>query len=395
MGHARRAHCSSRVKRAHSRSVNTEDMSDIANNHTGAVEPAGVDVETIRLELRHNDLVIVPPVSLCALGAEELVPALMGADAAARLGAGLIFDRRHRVLRALPLRFATLKAALVRWAAYPLTVAFDEHPALPEPVRVTFEPRPYQWAALRAWLAEGSRGVVVLPTGAGKTLLGALAIAEVGLRTLVVVPTIDLLAQWRRALAEMLALPEADIGVVGGGERTPHPITIITYESAALYPALLSRFGLLIFDECHHLPAPTYRQIALGAFTPVRLGLSATPERADQEHRALDDLIGPLVYRREPEELANAHFLARYAVERLSVELAPEERARYDQARASYQDFVRRRHLSIHSPQDFQRKILWASARDPFRIGDAGNHRRARGRAARSSTGEEIATACA
>src|SRR5579863_179663 len=103
--------------------MNMDDMSDTPNNQSGAVELTGADVEAIRLELRHNDLVIVPPTSLRALAAEELLPALLGAGAAVRLGAGLTLDRRHRVLRALPLRFAALKAALVSRAAYPLAVA--------------------------------------------------------------------------------------------------------------------------------------------------------------------------------------------------------------------------------------------------------------------------------
>ena len=60
------------------------------------------------------------------------------------------------------------------------------------------------------------------------------------------------------------------IGVFGGGEKELKPITIITYDSAAIYPRELRHFGLLVFDECHHLPAPTYRQIAISAFTPLR-----------------------------------------------------------------------------------------------------------------------------
>jgi superfamily II DNA or RNA helicase len=224
-------------------------------------------------------------------------------------------------------------------------------------------PRPYQEDALIAWRAAGFAGVVVLPTGAGKTLLGALAIADLGLRALVVVPTIDLLRQWRAALLHALRLPEEHVGVFGGGDHEVAPVTVITYESALLHPELLSRFGLLIFDECHHLPAMTYRQIAEGAFTPYRLGLSATPERADLEHMALRRLIGPEVYRRAPEELAAARYLAAYDAHRLPVRLTEEEQARYTAARAVYRDYLRKHRITITSPADFQRKVLWASAR--------------------------------
>ncbi len=321
--------------------------------------------EVVTLELRGNDLVLVPPRSVQTLALDDMLAALAGPEEAPGIAAVATLDRRHRVVRLIAMHFAALKAALSAWGAFPVRIAFDERPALAEPHTVAFDPRPYQQEALTAWQAEGSRGVVVLPTGSGKTLLGAQAIAETGLRTLVVVPTIDLLGQWRRALSRALTLSEERIGIVGGGERSIEPITIITYDSAALHPRVLNQFGLLIFDECHHLPAPSYRQIAEGAFTPLRLGLSATPERADQEHRALDVLIGLEVYRREPEQLASARYLAQYDVERIGAALAPSDRARYEAARATYRDFVRRRRLNIQSPQDFQRKILWASARDP------------------------------
>lgn len=321
--------------------------------------------ETAVLDLRGNDLIIEVPERLRALPLEAQCTALAGLDEAPGLASILLLDRRQRVLRTLPLHFAALKAALLRHDAFAVHVAFEEHLPLPFTPRVALTPRPYQEEALVAWRAEGNRGVVVLPTGSGKTLLGAQAIAETGVCALVVVPTIDLLAQWRRALAHILTLAEDEIGVVGGGVRDVRPITIITYDSAALYPRLLNRFGLLVFDECHHLPAPSYRQIAEGAFTPLRLGLSATPERADQEHLALDRLIGPEVYRREPEQLAGDRYLAAYDVERLPIALAPADRARYERARAAYTGFIRRRRLIIRSPQDFQRKILWASARDP------------------------------
>ncbi len=321
--------------------------------------------DVVMLDWRGRDLGVIPPAALAALDDAALLRALLGPREATRLGARLRRDRRGGFLRARPIECASLKAALLAWGAYPVSVAFDERPALPFTPRPTLAARPYQEDALIAWRAAGSRGVVILPTGAGKTFLGALAIADLAVWTLVVVPTIDLLSQWRRALAEALATPADAIGVFGGGDHEIAPITIITYESAQLRPDVLRHFGLLIFDECHHLPAPTYRQIAEGAATPLRLGLSATPERADQEHLALERLIGPEVFRRQPEELAAARYLAEYTVERLPVALSDEARVRYEAARATYRGFISRRRLAITSPEDFQRKVLWASARDP------------------------------
>src|SRR2546421_8803790 len=214
---------------------------------------------------------------------------------------------------------------------------------LPFPVSLSIEPRPYQEDALTAWLAEESAGVVVLPTGAGKTFVAAMAIARTGLWTLAIVPTLDLLQQWRAALASTLSLSADDIGIFGGGNKELQPITIITYDSAALYPRELRRFGLLIFDECHHLPAPTYRLIAESAFTPLRLGLSATPERSDMAHIEMDELIGPEVYRRSPAELTEGSYLAQYQEKIIDIALSGEDEIRYAEQRRSYRSLLRLR----------------------------------------------------
>ena len=327
--------------------------------------PQSEDTNAVTLEWRGRDLALVPPPALSALDEDAALAALFGPAEASLARSVLVRDRRGRFFRARPMDFARLKDALKAHGAYPVRVAFEEYPLLPWPAEPTLTLRPYQEEALTAWRASGYRGVVVLPTGAGKTLIGALAIADLGLWSLVVVPTIELLGQWRTALAAALALAPDAIGVYGGGTREVKPVTVVTYESAQLQPELLRRFVLLVFDECHHLPAPTYRQIAEGAFAPHRLGLSATPERADLEHVELERLIGPEVYRRHPEELAAARYLAAYEEQRIVVALSPEDRERYAAARAVYRGYVRKRRLRIASPADFQRKILWAGARDP------------------------------
>ncbi|HEX9037092.1 MAG TPA: DEAD/DEAH box helicase [Ktedonobacterales bacterium] len=320
--------------------------------------------DAITVGRRGRDLKVTPPAVLQALDGPALQRALFG-PRAPEMERRIRFDARSRALHARPLDYAVIHAALIANNAAPIDMAFDPRPALPFAPQPALTPRPYQTAALAAWRAEGCCGVVTLPTGAGKTYLGALAIAEAGVWTLVVAPTIDLLGQWKRALTEALAAPPDMIGVFGGGAHEIAPITVITYDSALVRPEVLWRYGFVIFDECHHLPAPTYRQIAEGAFAPVRLGLSATPVRADQMHTDLDELIGPEVYRRDPETLAAAGFLAGFRVERVAVALSPDERTRYEAARDIYREFVRRRRLRIASPADFQRKILWASARDP------------------------------
>ena len=302
---------------------------------------------------------------------EELQESLFGNHLPTAIRLSMGRDKRQHFLRTQPMNFSVVKNAL-RNQQTPFTVAFEERPALPFETSLQMEPRPYQEEALARWLAEGSAGVVVLPTGAGKTLVAAMAIHETGLWTLAIVPTLDLLQQWRNALASTLGLSTGDastageeIGVFGGGEKDIRPITIITYDSAALYPRELRRFGLLIFDECHHLPAPTYRLIAESAFTPFRLGLSATPERSDMAHVDLDGLIGPEVYRRSPAELTEGRYLAEYQEVCIDIALSSEDEARYAEQRDIYRSFLRRRSISLNSPEDFQKKLIFLSARDP------------------------------
>jgi superfamily II DNA or RNA helicase len=116
-------------------------------------------------------------------------------------------------------------------------------------------PRPYQKDALAAWGKAGACGVVVLPTGAGKTVLALMAMEAVSVRTLVVVPTIDLLHQWHDTICARFGLESDAVGMIGGGFRTTRPFTVITYDSAAMPRRELSDVGLLIFDEAHHLPS--------------------------------------------------------------------------------------------------------------------------------------------
>lgn len=288
---------------------------------------------------------------------------LFGSYLPAIVLANMVQDKRGHFLRTKPIHFSAVKQALYQQQT-PFTVNFEERPVLPLTTTLAMEPRPYQQEALNGWLAEGNAGVVVLPTGAGKTFVAAMAIHEAGLWTLAVVPTIDLLQQWRTALAAALSISVDTIGIFGGGEKDLKPITIITYDSAALYPRELHRFGLLIFDECHHLPASTYRLIAESAFTPLRLGLSATPERTDMAHADLEELIGPEVYRRSPAELTEGRYLAQYQEKRIEIALSSEDEARYSEQRRIYRSFLQRRRIVFHGPEDFQ-KLIYLSARDP------------------------------
>jgi superfamily II DNA or RNA helicase len=199
---------------------------------------------------------------------------------------------------------------------------------------------------MSAWLQHHGRGVVVLPTGAGKTVVALMAIARLALQTLIVVPTIELLAQWQRALFEHLGLPGNAVGIVGGGRREVRDLTIITFDSAAMPRRRLDGFGLLIVDEVHHLPALQYRRIVSKTTAPCRLGLSATLERLDGHHHDLDTLIGPVIFHRLPSDLRRERHIADYIERRVYVDLSPVEQGRYELLMAEFRWYLARHGLA-------------------------------------------------
>jgi superfamily II DNA or RNA helicase len=227
------------------------------------------------------------------------------------------------------------------------------------PTKLLAEPRPYQQEAIEAWRRAGRCGVVVLPTGAGKSLVAQMAIEQVKRSTLVVVPTIDLMNQWYDLL---LSCFQAEVGLIGGGYFETGALTVTTYASAFRFMERLgNRFGLVIFDECHHLPSSVYRYAAEMAIAPYRLGLTATPERADGGDQFLEQLVGPFVYRKEARELAG-EYLADYSVVRINVRMSPEERALYVREREIFRNFLSEKGIGLGGLHGWQMFIA-ASAR--------------------------------
>lgn len=269
----------------------------------------------------------------------------------------LSWDARTACFRAPAIAYAPAVLSLRRAG-----LAFEDdarrYEELEQGALVHRAPRPYQSEALGAWRRAGGRGVVVLPTGAGKTQVAMMAIDDRRRSTLVVAPTLDLVRQWYDVLAATFGVP---IGVVGGGEHDVRPLTVTTYDSAYLHMEHLgARFGLLVFDECHHLPSPTYALAARLSLAPFRLGLTATPERADGLDAALSKLVGPTVYRRDIGELAG-EYLAEYDTERIEVELTPEEREEHDAERAIYREFLAKHAIVMSSPRGFGEFVMRAS----------------------------------
>jgi len=213
-----------------------------------------------------------------------------------------------------------------------------------------FEARDYQYEAVESWVKAGRRGIVVLPTGAGKTIMAVKAMERLQVATLVVVPTIVLVEQWRGVLADAFGV---EVGALGGGSSDIKPITVSTYDSAAIRARELGdRFSMIVFDEVHHLPAPSNARIALTYLAPYRLGLTATLGRDEAVLSELDEYVGPVVYEKAVNELAGKH-LSDYTVHTINVPLTPTEKLEYERQFTVYKGFLQRRGIRIRSARDY------------------------------------------
>ncbi|AEM39585.1 type III restriction protein res subunit [Pyrolobus fumarii 1A] len=216
-----------------------------------------------------------------------------------------------------------------------------------ESISLRYELRPYQREALEAWKANKYRGVIALPTGAGKTIVALAAIAELKVPTLIVVYTREQLKQWVEKIREALTVSPWEVGAFYGEEKRIAPITVTTYQTAwRRVDELRDKFALLIVDEAHHLPAERFRLIAEGVLAPYRMALSATPEREDGLHVELFRLMGGLIYRKSASELAAQGYLAQYRIVTKYVTLTPKEAMKYRELRRKYAELAAGRDIN-------------------------------------------------
>ncbi len=196
------------------------------------------------------------------------------------------------------------------------------------------ELRPYQEDALTAWRAFAGRGVVVMPTGAGKTRVALAALQATRAPSLILCPTRALLEQWRRELAVYFS---GRIGVVGDGQMSFGDVTIMTYESAyRRMDALGDRFRMLVVDEVHNFGGGGRSECLEMCTAPFRLGLTATAPATGSEALArLDRLVGPVVCDIDLGELLGTH-LSELTIVRLPVELSAGEAEAYHREYAAF-----------------------------------------------------------
>ena len=267
------------------------------------------------------------------------------------------WDGRSGGYRALALDYRNIKAYL---EASGFAFKDDVMDPVPSPaLRMRTVLRDYQEKALAAWQRAGRQGVIVLPTGAGKTLVALKAISMVG-PAIVIVPTLDLLEQWKARAEEEFGV---QAGVYCGDEHRLGPVTIATYDTAYIRAAELgNRFALAVFDEAHHLPSPGYSTIAEMFACPARLGLTATYEREDGKEKDLVRLLGGKVFQLGVEALEGVH-LATYDLKRIRVNLLPEEEAAYRKDFDAYRKYLVDHGIVLRTPRDFERLVM-RSGRD-------------------------------
>ncbi len=272
-----------------------------------------------------------------------------------------------------------LDALVAAGARYPELRDWAEARGIPEasaasnlfdaPLLDVRTPREAQQEAISRWMAAGCRGTVVLPTGAGKTLVALLAIHRTGLNACIIVPTRALVSQWFTQLADAFGVEH--VGAYYGDEKEVRALTVTTYNSA--FPLLErhgARFALLVCDEVHHLAdsatgeARSRLDALIIAPAPCRLGLTATyPDGQDQW---LVRALGPVVYRRSIGEMTDAE-LARFAIERRYVDLTPSERARYDAESARFEEYAERSQwrTMAEAPDEAWKRFAAGARRSP------------------------------
>ncbi len=217
-------------------------------------------------------------------------------------------------LAVLPDRRGHVKQALIK-IGYPVEdlAGYVEGTPLPLALRETtlegkpFVVRPYQRDAADAFHAGGSArggsGVIVLPCGAGKTIVGMAAMARLQTHTLILCTNITAVRQWRREILDKMDLADDAIGEYSGECKEIRPITLATYQilthrrrKDAAFPHFhvfnALSWGLILYDEVHLLPAPVFR-ITAEIQACRRLGLTATLVREDHKEDDVFSLIGP------------------------------------------------------------------------------------------------------
>jgi DNA excision repair protein ERCC-3 len=255
-----------------------------------------------------------------------------------KIGALLFEDRDETTVVMQPWARGELKQELLKlgWPAEDLAGYTPGTPHAIELDESEWSLRPYQQHAVDSFLTSGS-GVVVLPCGAGKTLVGAGAMAAAKTNTLILVTNTVSARQWRAELLRRTTLTEDEIGEYSGQLKEIKPVTIATYQILTAkrggnyaHLALLDAldWGLIVYDEVHLLPAPVFKLTA-ELQARRRLGLTATLVREDGREGDVFSLIGPKRFDAPWKEIEAQGFISPAACFEVRVDLPQDVRLEY------------------------------------------------------------------
>lgn len=203
--------------------------------------------------------------------------------------------------------------------------------------------------------ANGGSGVLVLPCGAGKTVIGITAMTLVKQKTLILTTNVTALRQWMSEIIDKTTIAAEDVGEYSGENKVIRPVTVSTYQMLTYrdrktdtYPHMelfsAHNWGLIVYDEVHMLPAPVFRAVA-DIQARRRLGLTATLVREDGKEEDVFSLIGPKRYDKPWKELESQGWIAEAVCTEMRVPMDAELKLKYAVAdlRAKYR-------LSMENP---------------------------------------------
>ncbi|QQE76794.1 DNA repair helicase XPB [Alicyclobacillus sp. SO9] len=221
-------------------------------------------------------------------------------------------------------------------------VEYEDAPSLKSDLKMTIGLRGYQQEAVQSFFGDGinQSGVVVLPCGSGKTIVGLAILTRLSKQTLIVTPSDVSAQQWQQEVSHCTTLDATHVSIYS--PRKPvAPVTITTYQRISgknkrgeyrhLKRLVAEKWGLVIYDEVHLLPAPLFR-LAAELQSSRRLGLTATLVREDGRESDVYSLIGPKSYDGDWRELEEQGYLASVQCVELRIPLPVEERGEYGRA---------------------------------------------------------------
>jgi superfamily II DNA or RNA helicase len=188
--------------------------------------------------------------------------------------------------------------------------------------------REWQKQAWIKWEANGCTGIYLGCTGSGKSIAAMYCVQEKKVRTIIVVPTIALMHQWREEISQHFELDLDEIGWIGDGRKDTKEITVAVVNSVRNMD--LSQFDMIVLDEAHRYGSfENIRPIMQNEFK-YKLGLTATLKRSDGQEKELEKLIGPIVYEYTTEDAVKQGVLSKFEIINVGIDLLPSEYDKYD-----------------------------------------------------------------